>query len=257
MKKLVFNKYSEYYDLIYEDKNYQNEVKYIHELIQKLNPGAKTILDIGCGTGVHANMLASMGYEILGIDYSDKMIEIANFKKNNIYILNSELLNFKTGDIRSLDLGRKFDVVISLFHVISYLNTNEDVFKGLDTIYNHLNPGGVAIFDFWHGPGVLTDLPTNRLKIIENDKLKITRFATPKIDSLHNTVDVNYDLLIYDKNENNYYELSESHIMRYYFKTEFDIFLSKYKINNIFFLDWLSDKKPNLQSWTACVAFVI
>jgi predicted TPR repeat methyltransferase len=138
MKKLVFNKYSEYYDLIYEDKNYKKEVKYIDELIQKLHPGAKTILDIGCGTGIHANLLASLGYKVLGVDFSEQMIQIANSKKLIEYKENHDLLEFKTGDIRKIDLHDKFDVVVSLFHVISYLNSNQDLNDGLNTIYKHL-----------------------------------------------------------------------------------------------------------------------
>ena len=257
MKKLVFNKYSEYYDLIYEDKNYKKEVKYIDELIQKLHPGAKTILDIGCGTGIHANLLASLGYKVLGVDFSEQMIQIANSKKLIEYKENHDLLEFKTGDIRKIDLHDKFDVVVSLFHVISYLNSNQDLNDGLNTIYKHLKPGGVAIFDFWHGPGVLTDPPATRLKIIENNSLKITRIAVPTIDVINNTVEVKYDLIIYDKQENNYYELNESHNMRYYFKTEFDLFLTNYEIKDIVFYDWLTNNKPNLKSWTACIAFTI
>ena len=66
----VFAKYSEYYDLIYTDKDYQKEVDYIDQLIQKYHPKAKTILDLGCGTGVHANLLAAKGYRVMGIDLS-------------------------------------------------------------------------------------------------------------------------------------------------------------------------------------------
>jgi len=51
---MVFNAYAAYYDLLYKEKNYAEEAEYIHGLIQKNTPGAKTILELGCGTGQHA-----------------------------------------------------------------------------------------------------------------------------------------------------------------------------------------------------------
>jgi SAM-dependent methyltransferase len=257
MKKLVFNKYSEYYDLIYNDKNYSNEVNYIHETIQKFNPGATTILDIGCGTGIHANLLASLGYKVHGIDFSESMIEIANDKlETSDYKKNSENLKFSIGDLRYFNLEEKFDVVLSLFHVLSYLNTNQDVLNGINTINNHLNQGGIAIFDFWHGPGVLTDLPLPRKKMIENSNLKVTRFANPTLDILTNTVLVHYDLLIYDKKDNKYFELNENHSMRYFFKCDFEFLLKEMSPNQNYFFDWLSFENPTSNSWTACVVLV-
>ena len=54
----VFKDYSNYYDLLYSDKDYEAEADYIDHLIQKNNPGAKTILNLGCGTGKHDFLLA-------------------------------------------------------------------------------------------------------------------------------------------------------------------------------------------------------
>ncbi len=257
MEKLVFKKYSEYYDLIYNDKNYSKEVNYVHETIQKFNPGAKTILDIGCGTGIHANLLASLGYKVHGIDFSESMIEIANDKLvNSDYKKNRENLEFSIGDIRYFELEEKFDVVLSLFHVLSYLNTNQDVSNGINAINSHLKPGGVAIFDFWHGPGVLSDLPLPRKKMIENNSLKVTRFANPSLDILTNTVLVHYDLLIYDKKENKYFELEENHNMRYFFKSDFESFLKEMSPSQNYFFDWMRLENPTIQSWTACIVLV-
>ena len=76
----VFGKLAKYYDLVHENKNYEQESSYVHGLIQKHNPEAQTILDIGCGTGNYAFAMQTLGYEVTGVDASSEMIEIAKTK---------------------------------------------------------------------------------------------------------------------------------------------------------------------------------
>lgn len=255
MKK-PFNDYSKYYDLLYGDKDYSKEVDYVHSIIQKRNPQAKTILDLGCGTGVHANMLASLGYTVTGIDFSEQMIDLANDKKEVEYKLNKKNLRFLKGDLRNLEniIDSQFDVVISLFHVFSYLCENSDVISGLQTIINTANSnGGIAIFDFWYGPGVLTDLPKNRNKMFENEYLKVERFTYPELLHLKNTVNVNFSLEICDKSNDEHFILEETHRMRYYFFPEIENFLNDLCIKDFSFCNWLSSAPPDLNSFSACV----
>ncbi|MFM6580781.1 MAG: class I SAM-dependent DNA methyltransferase, partial [Dolichospermum sp.] len=73
----VFGNYSRYYDLLYQDKDYLAEAKFIHDLIQTHAPSAKTILELGCGTGRHAELLANYGYQIHGVDRSLEMLNSA------------------------------------------------------------------------------------------------------------------------------------------------------------------------------------
>ena len=64
----VFAGYSRYYDLLYRDKDYAGEAEYIAALIKRYAPDAKTLMEIGSGTGAHAAELAEMGYEVAGVD---------------------------------------------------------------------------------------------------------------------------------------------------------------------------------------------
>jgi SAM-dependent methyltransferase len=253
--KDVFLKYSEYYNLLYSDKNYQEEVNYIHSIIQKEFPNAQTILDLGCGTGVHANLLAEKGYHVTGVDLSDKMIRIANNSLKDKYKYNKEKLKFEVGDIRNVQLNKKFDVVISLFHVFSYLNSNKDVEEGMQTIKSHLNPCGISLFDFWYGPGVLTSLPSTRVKRLENNEIKLLRIAEPKHLPNDNIVEVNFELFILDKNSSLDYSLNESHSMRYFFKPELEKFISSIGINNYNFYKWMEFNQPDLDTWNAMILF--
>ncbi|MBL4653181.1 MAG: class I SAM-dependent methyltransferase, partial [Flavobacteriales bacterium] len=76
----VFDNYSAYYDLLYRDKPYEEEVAYVDGLIKDFAINASTILNLGCGTGKHDTFFAQKGYDVDGVDLSSSMINLA--KKN-------------------------------------------------------------------------------------------------------------------------------------------------------------------------------
>ena len=83
----VFGNYSKYYNLLYKEKNYQLETDYITDLINKYNSHVETILELGCGTGNHAEYLSRKGFNIHGGDRSEEMLNIAKIiEKNNSLI---------------------------------------------------------------------------------------------------------------------------------------------------------------------------
>ncbi|MFW2605353.1 class I SAM-dependent DNA methyltransferase [Aliarcobacter butzleri] len=237
--------YSKYYDLLYSDKDYISEVKYVDSLIKANSKNTKTLLDMGCGTGKHAELFCDMGYEVHGIDLSEDMLKIAENRR----IGKENKLSFSHSNIQNLSLNKKFDVVVSLFHVMSYQNSNSELFKAFEVAKNHLNNDGIFIFDFWYGPAVLTDLPTTRVKRLENDNIKVTRLAEPILDAQKNIVDVNYDIFIENKETKEVIEKKELHQMRYFFDTELEFICESigFKILNKY--EWLSYKKPDFSSW--------
>lgn len=238
----VFKDYSAYYDLLYKDKNYAEEADYIHQLIKQHAPHATSILNLGCGTGNHDFLISEKGYEIKGIDFSEDMVALAN--KKLIEIKTAGKLSFETGDARSVRINKQFDVVISLFHVMSYQITNEDINKVFETARVHLKEGGLFIFDCWYGPGVLTDPPVVRHKMLESEELRIHRIANPFIHTRENYVDVNYTILVHNKKSGSFYEIKETHKMRYLFIPELNAFscsngfVPEYLSNNIFSNNW-------------------
>ena len=123
----VFGAYSHYYDLLYEDKNYSNEVEFVSSIIRRHAPGARTVLDLGCGTGIHACAFAREGYEVTGLDRSPDMLAKARERRNQVGSNGSGQVDFQQGDIRDFKLIHRFDVVVALFHVISYLPANADL----------------------------------------------------------------------------------------------------------------------------------
>jgi SAM-dependent methyltransferase len=209
------------------------------------------VLDLGCGTGRHVVLLAEKGFDVTGVDFSAEMLAEA---RSHLSSFNSQssTLNFFQGDIRSIRLGRTFDVVVSLFHVMSYQTGNDDLMAAFATAREHLKPGGVFIFDCWYGPAVLTDRPTVRVKRLEDEMIAVTRIAEPVMHPNENMVEVQYQVLIRDKASGAVKELHESHRMRYLFLPEIELFLGETGMDIVAASDWMSDRHPGFDTWGVC-----
>lgn len=251
MNSQVFGNYARYYNLLYKDKDYKAEALYIHKLIQKYCPGAKSVLNLGCGTGNHDFELAKFGYEITGVDMSSEMLAAANARcaATNSAIA---LPCFKQGDIRTLQLNRTFDVVVSLFHVMSYQTTNDDLKAAFATVREHLSSGGFFIFDCWYGPAVLSDPPVVRVKRLEDELIECLRIAEPVMHPNNNIVDVNYQVMITDKLTGRREQSLETHSMRYLFTPEVDLFLREVDMSMVSASEWLTGNSPDLSTWGVC-----
>jgi len=244
----IFEKYAEYYDLLYQDKNYIEEANFIHQIIKEHHPKAESILDMGCGTGNHAFCLYDKGYQITGIDNSAANIKKSLSKASSLDQKKSDLL-FRKADVRNARLNSSFDIVVSLFHVMSYQTTNDDLKAAFQTAKRHSNDGGIFIFDCWYGPAVLNERPTVRIKKVENENLKITRIAEPVVFPNDNIVEVNYHLIILDKKADKISEINETHKMRYLFKPEIQHFLSSVGFRLIDCAGWMTNKVPGFDTW--------
>jgi len=244
----VFNEYARYYDLLYCDKDYAAEAEYVHGLIQAQAQGAKSILNLGCGSGRHDRCLTELGYTVTGVDLSEEMLSSAR----NAAADNASL-EYIQGDVRTVRLAHSFDVVISLFHVMSYQVSNDDLLAAFATAHSHLKPGGTFIFDCWYGPGVLTDPPTVRVKELEDDVITVTRIAQPVMHPNENVVDVNYRVFLRDKASGNAREISETHRMRYLFMPEIQLMLSSVGFEPMLFEEWLSSYQLGFSCWNAVV----
>ncbi len=247
----VFDTYAAYYDLLYRDKDYVGETDYIHELIRTHAPNAVKVLELGCGTGIHALHLANRGYRIHGIDQSEKMLAGANAQLARLDQSSAGALEFAEGDIRNYRTNQKFDVVISLFHVLSYQSTNQDVAAAFETAAVHLQRGGLLIFDFWYGPAVLDSRPEKRSKQLEDDLIKLTRIAEPTSYPNDNIVDVNYQIIVEDKKNGHSEKFTETHRMRYFFKPELEQYLAHAGFESLQYEEWLTRNPLSEKSWGA------
>ena len=248
----VFGNYARYYDLLYRDKDYAGEAQYVHQLIQRHAPGARSVLELGCGTGAHAVLLAREGYRIHGVDLSTDMLERAEARLAEMPPELASRLEFSQGNIRKIRIGRSFDAVLSLFHVMSYQTTNEDLHAVFATVKAHLKPGGVFIFDCWYGPAVLSDRPAVRVKRVEDEEIAVTRIAEPVMYPNDNYVDVHYQLFIKHKASGTVEELHECHRMRYLFAPEIASLLAQEDLVLLHCEEWMTGRPLGFDTWSTC-----
>jgi ubiquinone/menaquinone biosynthesis C-methylase UbiE len=245
----IFESYAHYYDLLYQDKDYVGEVNFVLKMLKSYVPNASKILELGCGTGAHAVLLAKQGYQIQGIDFSEEMIQQANHRLQQLSNDIIDSVQFTIGDIQEVRLNQKYEVILSLFHVFSYQTDINHLLAAFATVKEHLQSGGIFIFDVWYGPAVLNDRPTVRIKRSENEHLKVTRIAEPILYPNENLVEINYQIFIENKQKGITNELQETHKMRYFFKPEIEFFLQQFDLKIIASREWISDETPGLDTW--------
>ena len=252
MNSGIFEAYSNYYNLIYEDKNYAAETAYVNSLLTRFSKNTKNILELGCGTGKHAGYLAGMGYHVSGIDKSETMLKLALDYKINLPKSISDKLTFNVGDIRNYETASKFDAVISLFHVMSYMVTDEDLNSAMQTVKKHLNEKGLFIFDCWHGPAVLKDKPVSRTKHFENEFVSVKRTSYPTLFKDQNVVDIDFEILIHNKKKNENLVLNETHKMQFLFEDKLLQLLKKNGLELIHSEEWMTGKPLSDNTWYGC-----
>jgi ubiquinone/menaquinone biosynthesis C-methylase UbiE len=160
----IYNdKLAEIYDRLHHFKNYGGEIEYLKACIKGRLPGAKTLLDVACGTGTHLGSLSSL-YDVEGLDYSDAMLRRARDKHPEIKFHNGNMLEF--------DLGRRYDVVFCMFRSIAFVETRENLASTVGSMARHLRPGGLLLLEpfftpqtYWVGDTKLNTLNEPDLKI--------------------------------------------------------------------------------------------
>jgi SAM-dependent methyltransferase len=160
----VFSATAELYDTIYSFKDYASEAAKVRAVIEAARPGARTILEVACGTGEHAKYLAR-DYEVDGIDLEPAFVRIASGKSRG---------NFAVADMRAFELGRRYDVVLCLFSSIGYVIEPAEIVATLACFRSHLAPGGVVLVEPWLDPATYAAGKVHVL-VVERPELKICR----------------------------------------------------------------------------------
>lgn len=243
-----FDAYTRYYDLLYRDKDYAAEAAYVAAALRRRRPDARRILELGCGTGGHAEQLAALGLTVHGVDLSDGMVERAQARRAALPPALAQRLSYEVGDARSVRTGERYDAVVSLFHVMSYQTTNADLAAAYATAAAHLDRGGCFLYDYWFGPAVLTQQPGVRVRRLEGQGLQVTRIAEPVLHALRNVCDVHYTLFV--EEGATVHRFVETHPMRFLFTPELALLEGGawYDAED---RAWMGDGAPGAGDWAA------
>lgn len=239
----VFGNYSEFYDLVYNNKDYPGEAEYIESLLVEHQLHAATILDFGSGTGKHGRLLAAMGHSVTGVELSKRMVDLAE---------QSERFQCVQGDVTKINLNSIYDCVISLFHVVSYLTANNQVEDLFRNVNRHLRPGGIFIFDCWYSPSVNFKQPEVRMKTVSDHIFDVIRIAQPTVLPNANRVDIDYFIFSKRKNEASWNLDTETHSMRHFSTPEVSHFAHRNGFSLLRVEEFKTRKPPSLDTWAVC-----
>lgn len=242
----VFKDYAYYYNAFYHDKDYAAEGRQVDTLLKLYGSNIRKVINYGCGTGRHDIELSKLGYDCTGIDMSPLMIDIARQNSKDMGVD----IDFYVSDIRTYEPEEKYDAVVSLFHVMSYQNGNEDILAAFRSARKALKRG-IFLFDVWYGPGVLSSPPAVRVKEAEDDRYRMVRIAIPTMHDKTNVVDVCYEVLAVEKATGRTKTINETHHMRYFFRPELEFYLKESGFELIDNLDCAALGETGYGSWTS------
>jgi SAM-dependent methyltransferase len=178
----VYSKSAPYYDALYAFKDYGEASGKLVGLLEERRPGARTLLDVACGTGRHLEVLRER-YEVEGVDINPDFVATARARLPGTRIHES--------DMRDFDLGRRFDIVTCLFSSIAYMRTYEDARRAIGAMARHLEPGGVLALEPWFTPDSYW---VDRLTVNQVDEpdLKITWMYRSEREGTEALLDIHY-----------------------------------------------------------------
>jgi ubiquinone/menaquinone biosynthesis C-methylase UbiE len=179
----LYTDLAQYYDQIYHWKDYRKEVSKVRALVRKYKHSQGTdLLDVACGTGKHLSFLRR-DFRCVGVDSSAAMLAVARRNVSGV--------RFVQADMRELDLGKKFDVILCLFSAIGHIRTKNEVRRTLLNFASHLKKGGVLIVEPWIQASQWKD-KTTHMQIYDTKPLKIIRLNYSWTDGTFSYLDERY-----------------------------------------------------------------
>ena len=140
----AYTSFASVYDTFMDNIPYEEWAEYLIGLLKEYGIHDGLVLDLGCGTGNMTELLATSGYDMIGIDNAEEMLEIAMGKREEsghdiLYLLQ---------DMREFELYGTVKAIVSICDSINYITEEEDLLEVFLLVNNYLDPKGIFIFDF-------------------------------------------------------------------------------------------------------------
>ena len=202
-----YESFAQVYDTFMDNIPYDEWCAYLHSLLTQYGVADGLVLELGCGTGEMTERLAALGYDMIGVDNSPEMLEIAQEKKD----ASGHDILYLLQDMREFELYGTVRAVVSVCDSINYVTEMKDLIRVFSLVNNYLDPGGVFIFDLNTvgkyrelGESVIAENRDDESFIWENWYDEETRINE-------------YDLTLFLRQENGLYEkYEETHYQRAY-----------------------------------------
>ena len=241
-----YTNFAKVYDLFMDNVPYDKWVEQIRDILHKENIFDGLICDLGCGTGAITERLANIGYDMIGIDNSYDMLDIAMEKK---YASGNDIL-YLCQDMREFELYGTVRAIVSGCDSLNYIQDLSGLEEVFSLVNNYLDPGGLFIFDMNTVYKYQNILGENTFSEVRDQAAFIWE----------NTYDDNkrineYDLNLFIKLENDIYKrFEERHVQRAY---TFDEIVSAINSSNMQLEKYLdADTYGDLRENTERILFI-
>lgn len=178
----MFTESAAFYDVLYSFVDYEATVRELRATLDAQAPHARSLLDVGCGTGRHLELLRER-YEVEGLDINPTMLKAARERCPGVTLHEADMADFS--------LGSRFDLVMCLFSSIGYVRTEARLRSAVLCMSRHLAPGGLLIIEPWFTPeqywtGTIT------ANHIDQPDLKLTWMYTSEREGAVSVLDIHY-----------------------------------------------------------------
>ncbi len=237
--------YASVYDALYRDKPYTQEATAALRAFSAFGDHRpEHILDLGCGTGRHAEELARQGALVTGVDRSPDMLATAIRRRA------STTVNFVQSDITALSLPEVYDAATMLFNVLGYLTTDPALGSALSAIHRHLRTGAILVADFWNADAVRHEPPGKRTaRFATEDGTRIRR-AKPTLNEPQDLVEIEYSIETDDRRQ----LFTDTHVVRYFSAAGLTRAFQAGGFEVLRIGAWPSfENEPNMDSYSCCL----
>ena len=140
----AYTSFAAVYDTLMHNVPYEGWGGYIHSLLCRYGVKDGLVLDLGCGTGTMTEILAGYGYDMIGVDNSGDMLELAMEKR----LASGHDILYLLQDMREFELYGTVRAVVSVCDSVNYITEPEELAEVFRLVNNYLDPGGLFLFDF-------------------------------------------------------------------------------------------------------------
>lgn len=235
------------YDMFMDNIPYEKWAEYLHDIMEEYNIHEGTLLELGCGTGNMTELLASMGYDMIGVDNSEDMLELAMEKR----LKSGHDILYLLQDMQSFELFGTVKAVVSVCDSINYVTDEAELKEVFRLVNNYLDPRGIFIFDF-NTEYKYREILGDRVIAEERDECSFIW------DNYYNEQDkINeYELTLFVQSEENpelYRKYQEVHYQRAYTLEKIKTLIEKAGLRYITAYDAYTKKAPMYTSGRVCV----
>lgn len=193
MKNGLYQNFARFYDKVYHSLNNEKVTDFIVSILAKHGNKGKEIMDMACGTGEQALGLSKKGFNVIGVDLNEKMLDVA--------IAKTKKIQFLKGDMRSFKARKKLDAVTCLLSAINHNRNLDELKKTIQNFYGNLNTGGVCIFDLGFVNKKKDNYPQGcQLNTFADKDLQLARISQWVVSSIDENIYDTQDLFLVKEN---------------------------------------------------------